>query len=40
LLGKLFRKQAGATFPDPKEACIENKSQRQAIVMPNGQWNV
>jgi hypothetical protein len=36
----LFGKLAGATFPDPKEAGIENKSQQQAIVMPNGLWNV
>jgi hypothetical protein len=35
----LFDKLAGATFLDPKEANIRNKSQWQAIVMPGSQWN-
>jgi hypothetical protein len=36
----LFGKLAVATSPVPKQAGIENKSQWQAIVMPNSQWNV
>jgi hypothetical protein len=36
----LFWKLAGATFPDPKKAGIENKLQWQAIVMPNSQWSI
>jgi hypothetical protein len=36
----LFWKLAGATYPDPKKAGIENKSQWQVIVMPNGQWSI
>ena len=36
----LFWKLAGATYPDPKKAGIENKLQWQAIVMPNGQWSI
>ncbi len=36
----LFWKLAGVTYPDPKKASIENKSQWQAIVMPNGQWSI
>ncbi len=36
----LFRKLAGATCIDPKEASIENKPQWQAIEMPNNKWSV
>ncbi len=36
----LFWKLAGATYPDPKKAGMENKSQWQAIVMPNGQLSI
>jgi hypothetical protein len=31
---------ADATFPDSKKAGIENKSQWQAIIMPNGRWSI
>jgi hypothetical protein len=36
----LFGKLAGALFPDPEEAGIENKLQCPAIIMPDGQWSI
>ncbi len=36
----LFWKLAGATYPDPNKAGIENKLEWQVIVMPNGQWSI
>jgi hypothetical protein len=36
----LFKKLAGATYADPKEAGIECKLQWQAVEIPNDQWSV